>query len=76
MARKKTKLADDDYDDEMDLEEAGELEKLFAVTEPANRPKATNNSQRRSQWRSVEEYMEARRLQDELKHYDFDGEEE
>lgn len=75
MAAKKTKLADDDFDDEMDLEEAGELEKLFAVTEPANRPRAAGNSQRRSQWRSVEEYMEARRLQDELKHYDFEEDE-
>lgn len=66
MAGKNKKLDDNDFDDEMDLEEAGELEKLFAATAPANRPPAPNHSQRKSQWRSVEEYMEARRLQDEL----------
>ncbi|MDQ2068902.1 hypothetical protein [Natronospira bacteriovora] len=75
MAGKKKSLEEHDFDDELDLDEAGDLEKLFAATEPANRPPAARNSQRKSQWRSVEEYMEARRLQDELKHYGFDEEE-
>ncbi|MCP1726378.1 hypothetical protein J2T60_000343 [Natronospira proteinivora] len=65
MASKKKNVDNHDLDDDLDLSEADELEKLFAATEPANRP-APKNSQRQSQWRSVEEYMEARRLQNEL----------
>ena len=64
-SRKKKQIETHDLDDELDLSEADELEKLFAATEPANRP-APKKGQRQSQWRSVEEYMEARRLQEEL----------
>jgi len=74
--RKKKQEVDDFDDDELDLEDAGELERIFAATSPANRPPSSNNGQRNSQWRSVEEYMEARRLQTELKDdYLFDEEE-
>lgn len=77
MAGRKKKQETHDFDDdELDLEDAGELERIFASTAPANRPAASANTQRSSQWRSVEEYMEARRLQSELKDdYQFDEEE-
>jgi hypothetical protein len=67
----------DDYenDDSLDVDdESSELESLFAATEPANRP-PPRGSQRQSQWRTVEEYMEARRLQEELRD-DFDNDDE
>jgi|GEM_PF-2857045 len=66
MKGKKKRVESDRFDDENSLDESDELEQLFAVMEPANRPAASSQSQRQSNWRSVEEYMEARRLQSEL----------
>lgn len=74
MAAKK-KQNDTNLDDELHLDDdAGELEKLFAIMEPANRPPPARKAQTGT-WRSVEEYMEARRLQQTLSdEYDFDEE--
>lgn len=75
MAAKKKNQDDAGLDDELYLDDdAGELEKLFATMEPANRPPPARKAQTGT-WRSVEEYMEARRLQKTLsEEYDFDGE--
>lgn len=74
MAAKKQKRDDTSLDDELYLDDdAGELEKLFAIMEPANRPPPARKTT--GTWRSVEEYMEARRLQQTLsEEYDFDEE--
>lgn len=74
MAAKKKKQDDTGLDDALYLDDdAGELEKLFAIMEPANRPPPARKAQTGT-WRSVEEYMEARRLQKTLsEEFDSDG---
>lgn len=75
MSGKKRTQEEIGQDDELYLDEdAGELEKLFAVMEPANRPPPAKQTGSGT-WRSVEEYMEARRLQETLRR-DFDFEDE